>query len=1729
MEEDYPVSLAVELAPENGSLLLPGSITITRTTLSVFKICDMNDEEPLFIGVCSVPLLRFARQRSEVFRSSNALLLMSLSDHLFINAALSAGIAPLKTTGGSTATSRSTSTGLYTRTPKDDRQVDKMQQLDSPSTWTRLRLEFPKPEDCDRCMEALLARNAENATSELNSINPLGGTPSVTSRTEEVLHKPRSHRESASVSSIASLGSRNRDGAVNAVDQQSDIMHSCRSLPGGDEISPTASNIQRSLRKSPSFPINSRRELETQSDANTPRNVQQARGITGAGSNRPEESQREILTLDKSVDNPGTPRSSHHSRGLPARSNPTDSRRELESASGARTPRSLRESQNDRFAAFRIQDSEKGSGTPRESQDGRHTPRSSHHSRGLPARSNPTDSRRELESASGARTPRSLRESRNSPIPPPASTSAATAPAAAAAAAAAGTASTHSFSSRPHESKREVLTPHESQDGRNTPRSSHHSRGLPARSNPTDSRREQEVASGLRTPRSLRESQNDRYDAFRVQDSERGAGTPRESQDGRNTPRSSHHSRGLPARSNPTDSRRELESASGARTPRSLRESQNDRFADLRVQDSERGAGTPRESQDGRNTPRSSHHSRGLPARSNPTDSRRELESASGARTPRSLRESQNDRFADLRVQDSERGAGTPRESQDGRNTPRSSHHSRGLPARSNPTDSRRELDTASGARTPKGSTRDGGRGTPRDPLGVNKAMNENMTREVPTASGPARYNGRDVDAERELYVNSQPHSYAGDRISAANTQRSGKNRTEYQYLLRNVMKLMHHRLHFMQYLHKELVHEAYLVEEAKLLGPRARGGSRSASMSRSFSRPTSAVSPRSPRRTLHSSVAEESSRLREIEERLRAVEELHREAELDRREAERTRRDVEREKSELDRERRELDRLRRETEEKLESITRRSAGQSTQPSPSRGASEMKEFNSIRSLHAQGSGITGENHINHKNGDKGGARRSESLNKYPMSDLVHPLNQSKPQGSDVSQGSRYSNPMVGNGQVALAPRPNQQQLQVHQPTPPVPAPSTEVEYSTAILDRYIYGDEWHLLYPGREADVRFNALIDVCLTLKLPRRLVTITSVSVDQPGLRVTAEIYHNRDSLPREVLERRFSTQPFYFLQRFYELRHYINGEDTSVNPALRGGRHGSRIGSRGVSPRVANRSSSSYLRGLEDDIVALGSEDETNPDSLLMGPDDRTRDILRRNDERGKQRERELLYERERRHMAMQLERLQQQLDRLEENEAYRRSRIVLAEAQERQNMVFDGDLNHRHTFAMSKQALEEKEHLERAMVEVGYARQSQAIAQAQRRNLAIVRMLVMEKERRARIMEQEQEEILVLDLVMNPLRHFKTASQPEVDERMRRQRLIEAEAKQRAHIYANINGFIVEALQDEMEALVGDEMTVRMMITADEMKERIDLVCGSKAPLDAQSRSRGAAITPETWAALLNEEAMEREQLCNDEERRRRLFQREYIVTTEDVTRNEIELNELDEHIAMLDDIVQQNRAMLERRRQERNHLVKLTNEEQFYRKGILTDEQDAWEMFMELFDSELHDVLLAENARLSPAPDLESPQRRRRTTIGTPRQTKPFHYMTFALEDMEHGPTAALAIEGILGCSINKNLEVTSIARPLPKVEEEELQFQAGDMILDVAGFSLHSLSHLREVLGNRAMQIQHEARVEFPDVPEEELTVNPALQKYVEVLCEHHNFLVQVLRGCDIFQIIVKS
>ncbi|EKF30513.1 hypothetical protein MOQ_005674 [Trypanosoma cruzi marinkellei] len=1355
MQEDYPVNLRVDMTPDGSSVVLPGSITITRTTISVFKLYESRDEEPLFVGVCSVPLIRFARVPSTVFTSVDSLVLMSASGHLFINAALSAGIAPAK--DGSTVSARTASTSLFPGSSKEELTGDELQRLDNPAQWGKLRLEFPSDEECNRCVEALLARHAEDITTEyMRSTHLAGNTTRKADQIPQKILSVRADDESVASKRSPTQRSRNTQDYTVTKGDLSEFMQSCRSSP-----------------------------MELSSPRGNPYSVQASKVLA----NRPSESFKEL----------GTPQSE------------------------------LR--------------------TPHEGQRGRIPPNRSH----------PTDSQRELP------------------------------------------------------------TPHASLNGSNFIQGSPTARGLPVRSNPTNSRRELGTPSELRTPK------GSRMDSIREVPPDAAL---------------------IPKTSN--------NNSVHAQTPHST----------------------------------SSLHT--------------------------------GDEFGRTR-------------------------HPGSL-----------------------GQPRSLGPNTVPSTMGSSHAMH------VAPASG------RNDDP-----VGKFPYQSPSDMTV---TQRSSRVRTEHQRFLRNVMKFMHHRLHLMQYLHKELVHEAYLVEEAKLFGGRGRGSlsaSMSRSLSQSISRPTS-VSPRSSRRVALSTIAEESSRLREIEARLRAVEKLQREAEQDRQEALR---------------------LRHEAEKKLEAVSHELANAPRPGFSSRNMMEPQK-NDIPVRSQSPILRSGQQH---------------PLQKNDINDVFHAPYPEKHRGSEVSRMSRPSTVLTGSGQLAFAAS---QQLHHFQPTETF----TEVEYSTTVLDRYIYGDEWHLLYPAREEDVRFCALIDTCLILKLPRRLVTITNVSVDQPGMRITAEIHHSREHLPRETIERRFTSQPFLFLKRLYEIRHcFPEPSATTSGQLYRGNRHGSRGTSRAVTPRGNHTNSLSYLRVADEEIDSVEGGDSTTEGSLT-GMNGRMRELERMTQERVQLREQERIRERERKQKFFQQERLRQQLGQLERDEDSRRSRIVLSEAQERQDAGYKKDWNHKKPIAVLQNALEIEEQVQRAEVEAGYARQLQVLARAQNRNFTFVRMFTQEWERRRRIADQEHEDRLVLDLMMNPHVLVGVASQTEVDERGSRQRLMEAEAKRRRQIYANMRSFLIDVFQDRVEAIVGDERTARMILAADEMKERLDIVCEGKTPTSG-GVPRAAPLSPQAWQALFAEEVAERTHLFSDEERRRRLFQREFVLTTEDAARNEIELKELDEHVFMLESIMHCNRAMLERRRQERKDITNLSNEEQYYRKGVLSEEQDEWEVLMELFDSGLNDVLVEEAARLAAEAamaDLESPQRRRRVT-GTPRQAKPFHYMTFVPEDMDHPPSASLAIEGILGCSINKNLEVTSIERPLPKVEEDDLQFQAGDMILDVAGYSLHSLSHLREVLSNRTMQIQHEAREEFVDLPEEELIVNPALQKYIDVLCEHHNFLVQVLRGCDIFQIIVKS
>lgn len=892
----------------------------------------------------------------------------------------------------------------------------------------------------------------------------------------------------------------------------------------------------------------------------------------------------------------------------------------------------------------------------------------------------------------------------------------------------------------------------------------------------------------------------------------------------------------------------------------------------------------------------------------------------------------------------------------------------------------------------------------------------------------------------------------------------SRRNKTEQDFFLRSVQKLQHHRLHFMQYLHKEMVHQAYLAEEAKVKAAMAaQQQQQQLRDSPSRRRPGSAAS--SPaRRGNEVSAAAEATRLREMENRLAQVEALHREAE---------------------REREEAARLRREYEWKTDELNARL-----------GSHPMAEGSRGVSVNSSVIGPQRNSSVYPSNGGQlmvvpqhGGG------SSYPV--MQHPGYTSSVEWALVHD-------------PAAGPRPD------------------DVDLGTAIIDRYVFGEEWGRVYPAYEADVRFNAQIDVCLAMKLPRRLVTITNLVVDSPGLRVTAEIRYDRNKIERDGVERRMNGCPFRFLQRFYDMRDLydpmhdgaaaLTGRQAVPTRALTtmpaqqpsNHHHNGRPSAVTTTSRRNSRALSTHRRRPDHrsrhSDVASELSDDIYGDDLRDHYQDRIEDRVRAAEDR---------LAKKRRRMRADLRRqLAENIAQLVGEEAYQRDSIDYAEAKDRQRIGKEARSKVRETLSTSMAHLAEDERVERAAIEVGAARQLQVLLGGHRRQLALLNLVASERDRRRQIAAQEAEERGDLNVMMNPARE---SQRKDLERRARNDELMASHMK-----------LSDEKFEAAVADLVSDEIADRAVIRSQAMAELLDVLYRSPAPMSRDGRRAPSSIhAPSTMRALLvqltAEEAEGRRQLLNDERRRRHLYQQDHLVKREVLERVAVEEAELDARDAILDGMLMQNREQLERRLNDREQISSLLNEEQFYRRTILSDEQDAFEVIAELFAAGMKDIL----THVPVADEDEEDLRRRR--VSTQRQAKPFHYMTFSPEDMDYPPSAVLAIEGIVGCSINKNLEVVSVSRPLPKAEEEDLQLQAGDMILDVAGHSLHSLSHLREVLSNRAMQIQEEALQEFPNVPPDQRTVNPALQKYIEVLCEHHNFLVQVLRGCDIYQIIVRS
>lgn len=960
------------------------------------------------------------------------------------------------------------------------------------------------------------------------------------------------------------------------------------------------------------------------------------------------------------------------------------------------------------------------------------------------------------------------------------------------------------------------------------------------------------------------------------------------------------------------------------------------------------------------------------------------------------------------------------------------------------------------------------------------------------------RESGEVEDNSYMGYSNSvTPRSMISGRAAAGS---GGDARNDQEQFMRTVQRMNHHRLHFMSYLHKEMVHQAYLAEESKVKAAMTLAAVAVPAITAAAARTPSSHRRAASTNSSSAVATEEASRLREIESRMAQVEALHREAE---------------------REREAAARLRREYEFKIHDIAH--------PSANNNASKAAAATGggRRSQHSRDASDFAPSSQHSPSRRRGSGTTNSSSGQVVV----------VPEGGDRAVGGYQQHHGYGSG--ALMPYAG-----------PALLGEPEPDIGISIVDRYIFGDEWDRLFPSQEVDVRFNAQIDVCLALRMPRERVTITNLVVDQPGLRVTAEISHDHNHLARDVIERRINGSPFRFLQRMYEMRDLFdpNGADAGSGPAVH--HHPNVTGSSSYAlQHQQRRPSSSTARGTSSNSRAAlitsgsprrgssnrirfnntrggGAASDYDNDEDGMDVDGRRRELHKRQDDRARKaadrlarRKREL--GRDVRHHARAT-----LAETVEEEERSRRH-VQLAEA-----TVFHDLMKNlrRNTKGAALESVTETEAIDRATIEVGAARQFQTLVGAHRRLMQAAHLVDGERQRRQAIMEQQTFGRHALNSTMNPAITGSWGQLSEA-ERTQKQQQRERDAARRSKQHQAMDMYKAAAALEALDDVVADERAARAALMTDAMTDWLDILYGAPTrggtttttTRGSSSSGNGPAAIRQMLAELTANEAADRATIEDEERRRRRLYATERAVQGEAIARDGLEGDELAARGAILDQMVQQGREDLQRRINDREQLQILINEEQFYRATIIADEQDAFEVLCESFADGLRRLM---NRPVEDGSDEEWLPSRKYTG---PREAKPFHYMTFSPEDMDFPPSAVLAIEGILGCSINKNLEVTRIACPLPKAESEQLEFQAGDMILDVAGHSLHSLSHLREVLSARAMQIQGEATEEFPDVPAEQTTTAPALQKYIDVLCEHHNFLVQVLRGCDIFQIIVKS
>ncbi|CCW70264.1 unnamed protein product [Phytomonas sp. Hart1] len=694
--------------------------------------------------------------------------------------------------------------------------------------------------------------------------------------------------------------------------------------------------------------------------------------------------------------------------------------------------------------------------------------------------------------------------------------------------------------------------------------------------------------------------------------------------------------------------------------------------------------------------------------------------------------------------------------------------------------------------------------------------------------------------------------------------------------------------------------------------------------------------------------------------------------------------------------------------------------------------------------------------------------------------------------------------------------------------------------ATTVLDRHVVGEEWWLLYPQYQHELQFNAQIDLCLALKLPRTAVCVVELSLDEGGLRLQLRIHHDRAGLPRSEIEWRVRSCPFRMLRRMYEMRRLYEGRRRKVEPVV--GTRPRMIADVGVVPALAPNAVGTWRSSSQGDSHCVSGSTLFPPSGSLALPQPRSRTTYRGDDDccedfssfverdvvslEGSLLPRRFTIPQEETSQGP-LEKTRQQInaelwlhvceqaEHLVEDEAYSRADLLLQEAKQRRTI----SQFHQREAATTSFAFLQSERIERASLEVSAARQVQVLMVAHRRQLALFRVVDAERKRRGEIAEREKDEWCALNMTMKPSStHIHAAA------------LLDAERNAQTSSIASTSA---KALND----VIAVEKVARAVIMSDAMSEFLELFCESFSPSEG---GRGGVLSsslteagyypariPTMLSELVQDERTLRDINAVEERRRRVLYAHGEIEQRESVCRDLVEQRELEKRGEVLDAAVRERRQLHERRLKDREHLSHLLTEEHFYRKALLSDARDELEAISERFAAAWRYLLAPAAAEEGIEGEDLTP---RRHFAGAARTAKPFHYMTFSPEDMDYAPSAQLAVEGILGCAVNKNLEVTRVQRPLSQqCNAEEEQFQAGDMILDVSGQSLHSLSHLREVLSNRCVQIQMETRLKFPEVPDDHLTINPALQKYLKLLCEHHNFLVLVLRGCDIFQVIVGT